>query len=753
MKVFTRLKDALHRSRDIEDKRGPDAAFHAAIDARDHDRFRAKERERRGRVGMAVRAAVEAVSSAKRMYASSDKQVLVPQWFGVTGDGVTNNAAGLQSMLTTAMNASANPIDAIPIVIPGSTLPYRCDSSLTWFTAQTTDTGGPIILGGGRYATQFDNRAANAPLFDIANTTGAAHFIRGGYIKDLQIITTTNPVSSSGIRVRAWWQFHIENVQVIGLTGSGFIIDVRVGDPDGCTEVIIENCWFQGCNYGIQTTNVTTAIEISWIILRGTYCQSNKLAGMSARALGILLDHSAFTLNAPLGSGGAGGLQIRGSIDNVTPITASNTGRDFIARQCDFENNGVCHLDIQTGIQTLVHDTNFLWTSAATGGNYPISFGVKLGGSQIPAGSYGGPLAVQYADIENSFVRNLGQNNYVQFALGDDSSFISIRHTRWDQGSPTGTGSARFQANTGVAPYTGGTLLPDIEDDGWAWQRPVNTNPSPGTSLTPPLVPGGTYTPDPSKFGLHLLILTSPGPYAIALPNYSMANNSLSTIGLVMRFLIINNSGGLVEISFNSQYILEAYSDPLPTSGNNYRFLEFMQGQGGFWHMLSVSQDHDSLTVSASPSPNTIPGNQTGIFSVPFAQAKIGDVVLATPAAISQAVTWSSYVYGRQFLDAAITAGSVLLNSATANFTTADLNTTVTVNGAGPGGLPLIATITGTFPPNTATQVSLSIAATTTVTGALALIQGLVNVTVANPYTTPVGPIGPTSWRIAIFKM
>jgi hypothetical protein len=83
----------------------------------------------------------------------------------------------------------------------------------------------------------------------------------------------------------------------------------------------------------------------------------------------------------------------------------------------------------------------------------------------------------------------------------------------------------------------------------------------------------------------------------------------------------------------------------------------------------------------------------------------------------------------RSVADAAMTSGSTTLTSATAAFTGADVRSTITVAGAGPAGAALVGTITKV---SSATTISVSVAASTTVSGAAVTLVGYLSTTIAS---------------------
>lgn len=132
------------------------------------------------------------------------------------------------------------------------------------------------------------------------------------------------------------------------------------------------------------------------------------------------------------------------------------------------------------------------------------------------------------------------------------------------------------------------------------------------------------------------------------------------------------------------------------------------------------------FTTLASQSPDSLHKTQADAFNASVRGGVVGfDGFFETSDVISSARDsgiWALPPGARTVTDAAITAGAAALTSATANFTTADVGTVVTVPGAGASGGSYAAYISAFV---SATQVTMSGNASTTVSGATAYIGSI----------------------------
>ncbi len=301
-----------------------------------------------------------------------------------------------------------------PVWVPARTMPYVIRRTLTWHT--TTDRApGLTLIGAGRRATIFDHRVADGPLLSIQATVPVT-FQHGGQLRDFSIETTTHPQNATGIYLRALYQYAIEDVRIAGLSGSGIVLDLQLGDADGCVMTTLDRVWIEWCGaYGLHVTQTGAASENSFLSARHLFISYCALGGALVRALGATFEDCAFVRNSQNGLG-VGGVQVY--------ATPNGTSRLLKFSGVTFEGNGVCHLDIQSCIQLALTHTAFQHNPSDIAAN-PITHGLKLGGSGIPG------AAVVNAEIINSFVRN-STPGYTQFAIGTDALYTRIRGTRYD---------------------------------------------------------------------------------------------------------------------------------------------------------------------------------------------------------------------------------------------------------------------------------------------------------------------------------
>lgn len=110
--------------------------------------------------------------------------------------------------------------------------------------------------------------------------------------------------------------------------------------------------------------------------------------------------------------------------------------------------------------------------------------------------------------------------------------------------------------------------------------------------------------------------------------------------------------------------------------------------------------------------------NAASISYLPFAVTDIGKAINVVGAGVAGATlitTISAFTAAQTVADGAMTASSATLNSATMGFASTDVGRSITVAGAGPSGATLVTSIAAFV---SSTQVTLAVAASTTVSGA-----------------------------------
>ncbi len=456
-----------------------------------------------------------------------------------TGNGVTDDTAALQAALDAAQAGGG-----IPIVVPAGT--YVVTSTLTWLTA-ATEGPGPTILGAGRFATIFDHRVANGPLFRV-DQTATIKFARGGACKGFAIRTTTNPANADGLSLSALYQWLLEDVWIDGLTGTGIVIDIQLGDGDGPVMLVFDRVWVEHCaGYGLNVTQSGASSENSCVQARSCFFQYNTLGGARVRQLGGTWMDCAFVRNSP-GGQGVGGMQLY--------ATAAGTSRTTKLIGVTFEGNGVCQLDIQSCTNLVAEQCESLHNPSDIAAN-PITVGVKIGGSGISGAS------VAHIDLRGWFVR-ASTPGYVQFAIGSDAVYTRIRLTRWDVFD---TGTETRIADSGVKSR--------IEDDGVEWPACLSTV---STVLAAP----ATYTPDAVQYAAHRLDITGTGAYVIATPT---TGSQGASHGKWILLDVFNHSGGAITVTFGASLIVSGYTNP---ANGIHRTALFYKDNQSLWQQVGA---------------------------------------------------------------------------------------------------------------------------------------------------------------------
>jgi hypothetical protein len=122
---------------------------------------------------------------------------------------------------------------------------------------------GLIIEGDGMGVTIFDNRVANGSCFNIEQQT-SGKLSYGSRLKDFSIITTTSPIVSHGVSIRASSLFDINDLYIDGLSGSGIKVINNLGDADQNVQFTIKgnhilNCTLLGIHFDYSVSGVNAA--------------------------------------------------------------------------------------------------------------------------------------------------------------------------------------------------------------------------------------------------------------------------------------------------------------------------------------------------------------------------------------------------------------------------------------------------------------------------------------------------------------
>lgn len=336
--------------------------------------------------------------------------------FGATGNGFTDDTAAIQAAFD-----SVAP-DGGAICMPAGT--YVVTSPIIYATS--SNTGGPMLVGAGRYRTRIDNRVANdAAIRMTSNVTN--RFQQGGLIANLSIVTTTRPVNSAGVHLRGVWQMKLQNVRVDNLTSDGVRIECLVGDPDAPVGVVLENCylWNNG-QYGLRCTNSTGVANVSFVAVRDCMIQANAGGGIFWNGQQLLIENTGIATNR--GSGGLFVSYANRANSQMVNITGTT-----------FENNDPCHIDLESCLNGYIAGCQF--TNSV--GDFASSSAIYVGRPKTGI--------VRNLSIVNCTANVAPRFTPHTFAVVDASAEgVEIQQTRWQMYDAPGQTRYAYLPNAGL---------------------------------------------------------------------------------------------------------------------------------------------------------------------------------------------------------------------------------------------------------------------------------------------------------------
>lgn len=205
--------------------------------------------------------------------------------FGAACDGVTDDAAALRLGLAAAITQGK------VLHIPGS---VRVDTAIElelsdYASFQTAFCPGVRIEGAGSGRTVIDSRVANGHWLSIDNDnphTSTFQGILGGWIRGVTIRNGDVVVASSGVKLRAQYQFLFEDVHFFDLSGSAVTLECLDGDLDAPVHVTFDRCRIERCDkWGIDAVATGVNNEIGFVRLQDTaiqYCGLDESKVISA---------------------------------------------------------------------------------------------------------------------------------------------------------------------------------------------------------------------------------------------------------------------------------------------------------------------------------------------------------------------------------------------------------------------------------------------------------------------------------------
>lgn len=464
-------------------------------------------------------------------------------------DPLYGAVAGADS--TTAIQAAVTGANGRTVYFPAGT--YIVTAGIT--DQDTVDLSeGTKLVGDGMYLSLIDNRVASGYAFTLGGS-GSLIFQRMGHVKNLGIITTTSPASSGGIFLNASYQMMIENVRVQGLTGDGIRQELTLGDADGSVMVEYRRNWLKGNGgIGLNITSATsTKVENSFVLAEHNFITGNTGGGMNWVGLAADIRNNAFTLNA-----GFGGFRAAYNGSNNRVLLMSGN---------DFEHNGPQAVELQSVLLADFTSNECIQTGASV----PVA-----ATSCFLFGGTGSPATVEQVRFTNTFIRvNSAITPHTAFNGGAQANSVTIEGTHWNVYDDAG--QSRF--STLLLGTVLGVRIVDKDASGVLSPYPNNQH----TLNTTISGSGETYTPNPSVYSLHRLAITATGTTTIAAPTPLAANRS----GVSQTFVVYNNSGGVVALSWNAAYLKrENLRDPLDGERCLY---DFRRHSSDGWLLVATS--------------------------------------------------------------------------------------------------------------------------------------------------------------------
>jgi hypothetical protein len=237
-------------------------------------------------------------SALRTVQAKLDESVSVKD-FGAVGDGVTDDTVAIQA----AIDAAAGR----PVYVPAGT--YVITSTIDMESAATsTFNQGPQIIGDGIGKTIFDNQVSSAPMFDVkAGGVAGTNFLMGAVLRGFKVIRTTTETAQIAIKITTSYMVEIEQVHIVGMTGTGIRIPCIVGDNDGSNMVNMKQVRIENCTgWGIDAAGDSGFNEFSFMKMDHVFvqaCGTNDASstppsgGMKWKGQVLSMHQCAFTLN------------------------------------------------------------------------------------------------------------------------------------------------------------------------------------------------------------------------------------------------------------------------------------------------------------------------------------------------------------------------------------------------------------------------------------------------------------------------
>lgn len=434
----------------------------------------------------------------KRLYTGA----VSVRWFGAKGDGTTDDTAALQAAIDFSTNISIN---------AGT---YVCTSELT-YNADVTRSKGLQFIGDGSGTTIFDNQVASGFLLNI-NQEAASKFHLGSVVRGFTINTTTSPILSSGIQIRASTFTEIDGLLIDGLSGEGIVVsNTTEFDTDQNTNTLIHRNTIRSCGgWGIYCDYTTSAFS-------GYRIERNRILDC-AGAIRASAATGCITLNG-----------ISQSTTYPQVLIAHNGLANNYSLELSnnfFEKGRAGELQID-GLGGGIVEHNVFTSNDSLSG----PFAVKIGYSQR--------VNAVTLRANRHIVSPIVSGTYTCYDIGamaDGNNILDPIYNDISTSAKIAYENSTASSNGNVTQDTGGTIL-----------HPTRLE-SNSISST-----GGAVPIDPAN-GQHIIIdCSSTGSHILTTPSSGTKDGTVILIGLY------NSSGGTITVTFGSVYSVSGFTDPL----------------------------------------------------------------------------------------------------------------------------------------------------------------------------------------------
>lgn len=329
--------------------------------------------------------------------------------FGAVGDGVTDDTVAIQA----AVDAAAGR----PVYVPAGT--YVITSTIDMESAATsTFNQGPQLIGDGIGKTIFDNQVSSAPMFDVkAGGVAGTNFLMGAVLRGFKVIRTTTETAQIAIKITTSYMVEIEQVHIVGMTGTGIRIPCIVGDNDGSNMVNMKQVRIENCTgWGIDAAGDSGFNELSFLKMDHVFvqaCGTNDASstppsgGMKWKGQTLSMYQCAFTLN-----------------QNVAffVVGQNGLGQNVDIQSTAFENNNKKSV-LVTGVK-MFRGRNVQFYN---NDSYTATKGIQFDASSF---------VIANVDIDGAVIRaTAGNNAYTAFEISGSSANLKscqVRNVNFD---------------------------------------------------------------------------------------------------------------------------------------------------------------------------------------------------------------------------------------------------------------------------------------------------------------------------------